>query len=94
MAVALVTLSIGNNTLIAAEEGKIIRVARIVGSPSSDFTLRSDAAAVLPELKTGANSHLDIGFPEGNVQTARGAALKAYATTGPFTLWIVYELVD
>lgn len=94
MAVALVTVSTGNNTLVDAQEGKIIRVSRIIGGPSCDFTLKSNATEILPQLKVGASSYLSIDLPEGNVQTARGEALKASASGGPYTIWIVYDVVE
>ena len=94
MAIALVTLSAGSNTLVEAQPGKIIRVRRIVGAPSSDLTLQSGSTPILPELKIGSSNFIDIEFQDGNVQTARGEALNAGAFTGPFTIWVLYEIVD
>jgi hypothetical protein len=96
MATKLVSLGpSGTTQLVAAEVGKIIRLFRIILSPSSDVTLRSASTTILPKLKSGASGNTDKEFPKGSVQTAAGEALNALSGAGEATTcWIEYDTVD
>ena len=85
----------GTTQLVAAQAGKIIRLFRIILSPSSDVTLRSASTTILPKLKSGATGNADRQFSKGSVQTASGAALNALSgAAAATTCWIEYDIVD
>ena len=96
MATKLVTLEAAATTeLVAAQAGKIIRLFRIILSPSADATLKSDSTAILPKLRCGATANADRQFPKGSVQTAAGEALNADSGVAEATTcWIEYDTVD
>ena len=85
----------GTTQLVAAQAGKIIRLFRIILSPSSDVTLKSASTTILPKLKSGSNGNADKQFPKGSVQTASGEALDALSGAAEATTcWIEYDIVD
>ena len=85
----------GTTQLVAAQVGKIIRLFRIILSPDSDVTLKSESTTILPKLKSGANGNADKQFPKGSVQTVAGEALSALSgATEATTCWIEYDVVD
>ncbi len=96
MATKLVSLGpSGTSQLVDAQAGKIIRLFRIILSPSSDVTLKSASDAILPKLKSGSSGNGDKLFPKGSVQTAAGEALNALSgATEATTCWIEYDIVD
>jgi len=94
MATKLVNLSSGNTQLVGGQSGKIIRLLRILLGPNADIQIRSDASAILPNLRCGANANVDRSFSNGSVQTASGEDLNAYnATVDSIVCWIEYDLV-
>lgn len=96
MATKLVSLGpSGTTQLVAAEAGKIIRLFRIILSPSSEVTLKSGSDAILPKLKSGSSANGDRQFPKGSVQTVTGEALNALSDASAATsCWIEYDVVD
>lgn len=95
MATALVTISQGNNTLVAAQPGKIIRLSRLVGSSGTYLTVKSGTTDILPPLKSGTAATLDLTFDPGDVMTARGEALTAESQSMSDTyLFLVYDITD
>ncbi len=96
MATVFINLPIGTDTtLVDAVSGKIIRVKRVVGGPWADFTLKSGSTVILPALRSGTNSNVDVGFADAPVVLARGAALVAYnSSPGATDVYVEYDVVD
>jgi len=96
MATVFTNLPAGNDTtLVAAVTGKIVRVRRVVGGPTADFTLKSGSAAILPALRSGTNSNVHVALGNSPVVLERGEALVAY-NAGPTAtdVYVEYDVVD
>jgi hypothetical protein len=96
MAIALTTLTEGTDTtIVSAVSGKIIRVKRVIGGASANFTLKSGSTAVLPGLRSGTNSNVDVAFADAPAVLARGEALVAYNDSPAATdVYVEYDVVD
>ena len=95
MATAMVTIDPTSTAdLVAAQSGAIIRLKRLVATPGSQLTIKSNTTAILPKLGTGSSSHMDVTFTAGTVATAAGEALTATTSgTSGATVWVVYDIV-